>query len=75
MNDLLGGQVDFLCDQTTNTTAQIKAGIKAYAVTSRRIDALPDLPTAAEAGLPDVKVTSGMASTSPPDTRTTWSRP
>ena len=31
MNDLLGGQVDFMCDQTTNTTSQIKAGkIKAY---------------------------------------------
>ena len=26
MNDLLGGQVDFMCDQTTNTTGQIKAG-------------------------------------------------
>ena len=35
MNDLLGGQVDFMCDQTTNTTGQIKAGkVKAYAVTT-----------------------------------------
>jgi tripartite-type tricarboxylate transporter receptor subunit TctC len=35
MTDLLGGQVDLMCDQTTNTTKQIKGGtIKAYAVTS-----------------------------------------
>ncbi len=37
MNDLLGGQVDFMCDQTTNTTSQIKSGkVKAYAVTSKK---------------------------------------
>ena len=36
MTDLIGGQVDMMCDQTTNTTNQIKAGkIKAYAVTTR----------------------------------------
>ena len=35
LTDLVGGQVDFMCDQTTNTTGQIKAGeVKAYAVTS-----------------------------------------
>ena len=47
-----------MCDQTTNTTGQIKAGeVKAYAVTTpERIEALPDLPTTAEAGLPDVEV-------------------
>ncbi|MEP7084254.1 MAG: tripartite tricarboxylate transporter substrate binding protein BugD [Betaproteobacteria bacterium] len=58
MNDLLGGQVDFMCDQTTNTTGQIKAGkIKAYAVTSKvRVASLPNLPTAAEAGLPGFEV-------------------
>ncbi|HEX6829598.1 MAG TPA: tripartite tricarboxylate transporter substrate binding protein BugD [Burkholderiales bacterium] len=58
MNDLLGGQVDFMCDQTTNTTGQIKAGkIKAYAVTSKtRVPSLPDLPTANEAGLPGFEV-------------------
>ena len=58
MDDLLGNQVDFMCDQTTNTTTQIKAGsIKAYAITSpERIDALPDVPTTTEAGLPDVQV-------------------
>jgi tripartite-type tricarboxylate transporter receptor subunit TctC len=54
MTDLIGGQVDIMCDQTTNTTNQIKSGkIKAYAVTSpKRLDNLPDLPTAKEAGIP-----------------------
>ncbi|MBK1866337.1 tripartite tricarboxylate transporter substrate-binding protein [Aestuariivirga sp. YIM B02566] len=58
MTDLLGGQVDMMCDQTTNTTKQIKAGtIKAYAVTSaKRLDVLPDLPTAEEAGLAGFQV-------------------
>ncbi len=58
MNDLLGGQVDFMCDQTTNTTSQIKAGkIKAYAVTTeKRVPSLPDVPTAAEAGLPNFRI-------------------
>jgi tripartite-type tricarboxylate transporter receptor subunit TctC len=58
MTDLLGGQVDFMCDQTTNTTKQINGGtIKGYAVTSaKRIDVLPDLPTAEEAGLPGFQV-------------------
>jgi tripartite-type tricarboxylate transporter receptor subunit TctC len=58
MNDLLGGQVDVMCDQTTNTTSQIKAGkIKVYAVTSpTRVPSLPDVPTSAEAGLPGLQV-------------------
>jgi tripartite-type tricarboxylate transporter receptor subunit TctC len=58
MTDLIGGQVDFMCDQTTNTTGQIQGGeVKAYAVTSpERIESLPDLPTTAEAGLPDVQL-------------------
>jgi len=53
MNDLLGGQVDFMCDQTTNTTAQIKSGkVKAYAVTSpKRVPSLPDVPTLQEMGV------------------------
>ena len=55
MNDLLGGQVDILCDQTTNTTGQIGAGsVKAYAVTTtKRINTpvLAKLPTLDEAGL------------------------
>jgi tripartite-type tricarboxylate transporter receptor subunit TctC len=58
MTDLLGGQVDFMCDQTTNTTGQILGGeVKAYAVTApERLASLPDLPTTAEAGLPEVSV-------------------
>jgi tripartite-type tricarboxylate transporter receptor subunit TctC len=58
MNDLLGGQVDFMCDQTTNTTSQIRAGkVKVYAVsTKKRVPSLPDVPTAHEAGLPGFEV-------------------
>src|SRR5256884_7075645 len=46
MNDLLRGQVDFMCDQTTNTTGQILAGkAKAFGVTSRnRVPSLPSIP-------------------------------
>ncbi|HEX2884616.1 MAG TPA: tripartite tricarboxylate transporter substrate-binding protein [Candidatus Limnocylindria bacterium] len=58
MDDLLGDQVDFMCDQTTNTTEPITAGsVKAYAVTTpERIEALPDVPTTEEEGLGDVQV-------------------
>ena len=60
MTDLLGGQVDIMCDQTTNTTSQVEAGkIKAYAVsTAKRLTtpALKDLPTLAESGLKDFNV-------------------
>src|SRR5229473_3829713 len=58
MNDLLGGQVDFMCDQTTNTTSQIKSGkVKAYAVTSKtRVPSLPNLPTLDEEGLKGFEV-------------------
>ena len=55
---LLGGQVDLLCDQTTQTIPQIKAGnVKFYGVTTKnRIKALPDAPTLAEQGLKDFEV-------------------
>jgi tripartite-type tricarboxylate transporter receptor subunit TctC len=58
MTDLLGGQIDLLCDQTTNTSSHIKAGkIKAYAVTTpARVPSLPDVPTTAEAGMTGVEV-------------------
>ena len=58
MNDLLGGQVDFMCDQTTNTTSQIKSGkIKVYGVTTKtRVPSLPDIPTLNESGLPNFEV-------------------
>ncbi len=55
MTDLLGGQVDLMCDQTTNTSAQIEAGkVKAYAVTTAKrltTPALAKLPTLDESGL------------------------
>jgi tripartite-type tricarboxylate transporter receptor subunit TctC len=59
MDDLLGDQVDFMCDQTTNTAERILGGeVKAYAVTTpERIEALPDVPTTEEEGLNDVQVT------------------
>jgi tripartite-type tricarboxylate transporter receptor subunit TctC len=58
MTDILGGQVDILCDQTTNTTGPIKSGkVKAYAVTTtERLATLPDLPTLDEAGVKGFKV-------------------
>ena len=59
MQELLAGRVDLMCDQTTNTTEQIRAGeIKVFAVTTpERVPALPNVPTAAEAGLPGLEVT------------------
>jgi len=61
MNDLLGGQVDIMCDQTTNTTGQIEAKkVKAFAVTTPKrlnIPALAALPTLDEAGLKGFNVT------------------
>ena len=58
LNDLVAGEVDIMCDQTTNTTGQIQSGeIKGYAVTTpERVQSLPDLPTTEEAGLPDLQV-------------------
>jgi len=58
MNALLGGQVDILCDQTTQTIPQIKGGTdKFYGVTTKqRIKALPDAPTLHEQGLKDFEV-------------------
>jgi tripartite-type tricarboxylate transporter receptor subunit TctC len=55
MTDLLGGQVDIMCDQTTNTTGQIESGkVKAYAVTTMKpltTPALAKLPTLDSQGL------------------------
>ena len=58
MAALLGGQVDILCDQTTQTIPQIKAkSVKFYGVTTKqRIQALPDAPTLDEQGLKDFEV-------------------
>ena len=64
MNDLLGGQVDLLCDQTTTTVPLIKDGrVKVYGVTTlKRLAALPNVPTLDEQGLKgfDVKVWHGL---------------
>ena len=61
MTDLIGGQIDLMCDQTTNTTSQIEAKkVKAFAVTtSKRLTtpSLKDLPTLQEAGLKNFEVT------------------
>jgi tripartite-type tricarboxylate transporter receptor subunit TctC len=61
MTDLIGGQVDLMCDQTTNTSSQIEAKkVKAYAVTTPKrltTPALKDLPTLQEVGLKDFQVT------------------
>ncbi len=53
ITDLMGGRIDLVCDQTTNTMTHIKSGdLVPYAVTtSSRIEALPDLPTVAESGI------------------------
>jgi tripartite-type tricarboxylate transporter receptor subunit TctC len=58
MNDLLGGQVDFMCDQTTSTTSQIKSGkVKVYGLTApKRVASLPDVPTLDEQGLKGANV-------------------
>ncbi|WP_127089300.1 tripartite tricarboxylate transporter substrate-binding protein [Aquabacter cavernae] len=55
MNDLMGGQVDLLCEQSTTAVPQIKGGtVKPFAVTSaKRMEILKDLPTLQEAGLKD----------------------
>ncbi len=61
MNDLMGGQVDLLCDQSTNTTGQIEGKtVKAFAVTTAKrlsTPALKNLPTLQESGLKDFNVT------------------
>lgn len=60
MSDLLGGQVDIMCDQATNAVPQIEAGrVKLYAVTSAQRSSQPAIasaPTLAEAGLPGFNV-------------------
>jgi tripartite-type tricarboxylate transporter receptor subunit TctC len=58
MNALLGGQVDVMCDQTTQTVPQIKAGnVKLYGVTTKnRVKVLPNAPTLHEQGLKDFEV-------------------
>jgi tripartite-type tricarboxylate transporter receptor subunit TctC len=58
LNDLVAGTLDVGCDQSTNTAAQIRGGsVRALAVTTAaRVEALPDLPTSAEGGLPALQM-------------------
>ena len=70
LNDLVGGQVDYMCDQIVNLVEQIKGGqIKAYAIaTPVRSPALPDVPTTKEAGLPNYQVSAWNALFAPKGT-------
>ena len=70
MTDLIGKRIDLMCDQTTNTTNQIKAKeIRAYAVTTpKRIDILPEVPTLQESGLAGFEVTAWHALWAPKGT-------
>ena len=63
LNDLVGGQVDYMCDQIVNLVEQVKGGsIRAYAIaTAERSPALPDVPTTKEAGLPEYQVSAWNA--------------
>ncbi|NVO14795.1 MAG: tripartite tricarboxylate transporter substrate binding protein BugD [Rhodoplanes sp.] len=56
MNDLVAGQIDMICDQSSNAIPQVQSGtVRAYAVTSKtRLDSIKDVPTMAEVGLPEV---------------------
>jgi tripartite-type tricarboxylate transporter receptor subunit TctC len=67
MNDLLSGQFDVMCDQTTNTTNQIKEGkIKGFAVTTKtRVSSLPDLPTLDAGGVKGFEVSAWHAMWAP----------
>jgi tripartite-type tricarboxylate transporter receptor subunit TctC len=58
VNDLIGGQVDFMCDQIPSVIGQVKGNvIKGYAIASeKRSPALPDVPTTAEAGFPGFQI-------------------
>jgi tripartite-type tricarboxylate transporter receptor subunit TctC len=64
MNDLIGGQVDLMCDQTTNTMPQVKAGtVRVYGVTTAaRLASTPEIPTLDEQGLKgfDLVVWNGL---------------
>jgi len=70
LNDLVGGQVDYMCDQIVNLAEQIKGGqIKAFAIaTPVRSPALPDVPTTKEAGLPEYQVSAWNALFAPKGT-------
>ncbi len=63
LNDLVGGQVDYMCDQIVNLVEQINGGaVKALAIaTAERSPVLPNVPTTTEAGLPEYQVSAWNA--------------
>ena len=70
VNDLLAGKLDYACDQIVSVSQQVQAGgLRAYLIaTDKRSPALPDVPTSAEAGLPDFKVSAWNALFAPKKT-------
>ena len=70
MNALVGGQVDYMCDQIVNVVAQVNGGaIRAYAIgTPERNPALPNVPTAREAGMSAFQASAWNALFAPKDT-------
>jgi tripartite-type tricarboxylate transporter receptor subunit TctC len=70
MNDLMGGQVQLLCDQTTNTTSAIKSGkVKAYGVTTlKRVESLKEVATLDEQGLKGFEISIWQALYAPKGT-------
>jgi len=70
LNDLLGGYLDFMCDQTINVLQPAKSGlVKAFAATTpQRLKVAPDLPTIAESGLADFQMVVWYAMYAPKGT-------
>lgn len=70
LNDLVSGQIDYMCDQIVNLVPQIQAGtIRAYGVAlPQRSPAIPDVPTTREGGLPEFQVSAWNAVFAPKGT-------
>lgn len=70
LNDLMGGQVDIMCDQTTSTVPAIQSGrIKPYAVAgTKRLDSMPNLPALSEVGIKDFNISIWFGLYAPKDT-------
>jgi tripartite-type tricarboxylate transporter receptor subunit TctC len=70
LNDLIGGQIDGLCDSSASVTPAIQSGlVRGIALASKtRLVHLPDLPTAAEAGLPQFEISGWYALFAPKGT-------
>ena len=68
--DLLAGQIDMTFDQAVTATSHIRAGevIPIVVTTTKRADSIPDVPTSAEAGMPDLQTTAWSALFAPKET-------